>query len=338
VLESAAPYEARDLACGGPFEHPYKIISWHYVNSSYGIPSVSAIKQAIYDHGPVAAAVCVGPAFQTYARGVFQTNESSHCNGGVNHAIVLVGWDEDEQTWILRNSWGPGWGEGGYMRIRYGTSNVGYAANYVIYPAAPPLILSNRIYLPTVMQNNSTTLADGRLVNGDLEHGNDGSWTEYSSNDWTLVLQSSSLPEPTSPHGGNWAAWLGGDNDETAILSQQVTVPSNATTLDYWYWSASEDLCGYDYARIQIGSSTLKTHDLCESSNTGGWTHQQVSVGNWRGQTVELRFFVETDWLFNSNFFLDDISFSAVGASTDKSVPPDSPESPAIHPTTQKSP
>jgi uncharacterized repeat protein (TIGR02543 family) len=33
----------------------------------------------------------------------------------------------------LRNSWGPGWGESGYMRIGYGVSSVGYDANYVVY-------------------------------------------------------------------------------------------------------------------------------------------------------------------------------------------------------------
>jgi hypothetical protein len=51
----------------------------------------------------------------------------------VNHAVVLTGWDDSTQSWVLRNSWGSGWGESGYMRIRWGISNVGYAANYVVY-------------------------------------------------------------------------------------------------------------------------------------------------------------------------------------------------------------
>ena len=64
-------------------------------------------------------------------------------------AVVLVGWDEPEQAWILRNSWGTDWGEDGYMRIRYGTSMVGFAANYIIYQ---PFVASNWTYLPVVMR------------------------------------------------------------------------------------------------------------------------------------------------------------------------------------------
>ena len=54
----------------------------------------------------------------------------------VNHAALLVGWDDEEGdsgVWFLRNSWRPQWGDGGYMHIPYGLSNVGFGANYVTY-------------------------------------------------------------------------------------------------------------------------------------------------------------------------------------------------------------
>jgi len=139
VLEAGFPYVAWDAPCGGSYSHPYKIDSWAYIGSEWGVPSVQAIKQAIYDYGPVSAAVCVGSAFQAYPGGVFETNET--CSPyAVNHAVVLVGWDDNQGTngaWILKNSWGTGWGEGGYMHIGYGTSLVGYSATYVIYTRAP---------------------------------------------------------------------------------------------------------------------------------------------------------------------------------------------------------
>jgi len=223
VQESQFGYQALEVTCSGPYDHPYRITSWAYVKGEDGIPSVAEIKQAIYTHGPVAAAICVGTAFQYYNGGVFQTNET--CDYEVDHAVVLVGWDDSDRVWILRNSWGTTWGESGYMRIRYGTSKVGFAANYIVYT---PLVASDWVYLPLVMRSSGTTCT---LFNDGFESGRAGSWDEYSSNGWPLILNTSALP--TSPHGGNWAAWLGGDDNETALLSQQVTIPSNGTTLHY---------------------------------------------------------------------------------------------------------
>ncbi|HHZ20789.1 MAG TPA: hypothetical protein GX391_09830 [Firmicutes bacterium] len=129
VLESCFPYQARDVACKSSCAHPYKIDSWGYVGSANGVPSVDAIKTAIYQYGPVAVAVAADSYFQSYTGGVFNRNSSSQ----VNHAVVLVGWDDSQQCWILRNSWGSGWGESGYMRIKYGVNQVGYGATYVVY-------------------------------------------------------------------------------------------------------------------------------------------------------------------------------------------------------------
>lgn len=142
VLESNFPYTADDGACNPPHSHPYDLQSWAYISSQSNVPSVQAIKQAITDHGVVAAAVCVGPKFQAYTGGIFNANEASSCGGSVNHAIALVGWTDDlgpdSGYWIMKNSWGAGWGESGYMRIRYGMSNIGYAANYVQLQNTPP--------------------------------------------------------------------------------------------------------------------------------------------------------------------------------------------------------
>jgi C1A family cysteine protease len=132
VLESDFPYTAKDDACGGPYSHPYKITNWAYVGNDHSVPSADAIKQAIYNYGPVAVSICAGPLLNNYTGGVFNTDESkSICNGGVNHAVTLVGWNDIERSWIAKNSWGTGWGENGYVRIVWGTSNVGYAATFV---------------------------------------------------------------------------------------------------------------------------------------------------------------------------------------------------------------
>lgn len=134
VLEQEFPYTATDEPCNGPYHHPYHIDSWHYIGYSLGVPSVDAIKNAIYTYGPVSAGVAVNDAFGGYDGGVFNNNTSAP----INHAITLVGWDDTLGTngvWILKNSWDTGWGMDGYMYIEYGCCKVGYGACYVVYPA-----------------------------------------------------------------------------------------------------------------------------------------------------------------------------------------------------------
>ena len=132
VLESTFPYVAQDAACNCPYARAYTIDNWAYIGTSDAIPATNAMKQAIYDYGPVSVALYVDDAFQGYTGGVF----NACADGEVNHAVVLVGWDDTQGpggVWILRNSWGTGWGEAGYMRIAYGCARVGYGACYVEY-------------------------------------------------------------------------------------------------------------------------------------------------------------------------------------------------------------
>jgi len=135
VYEADFPYTATDAACNGSYTHHETIADWVYIGNDSSVPSTDAIKQAILDHGPVSAAVCVNSAFQRYTGGVF--TGSWFCFT-INHAIVLTGWDDSKGAWRLRNSWGPDWGEDGYMWIAYGAQYVGYSANYVVYNGSTP--------------------------------------------------------------------------------------------------------------------------------------------------------------------------------------------------------
>jgi hypothetical protein len=127
VYESCRPYTGTDAACQCQCSHPYKLSNWYYVSGSNSVPSSADIKAAIYNYGPVACAVYVDSYFQYYSGGIFNGTASGQCN----HAVILVGWDDAGGYWIMKNSWGTGWGESGYMRIAYGSQQIGYAANYV---------------------------------------------------------------------------------------------------------------------------------------------------------------------------------------------------------------
>lgn len=145
--------------------------------------------------------------------------------------------------------------------------------------------------------------------NGTFEAGRDGNWIESSTGGWDLVTQS--FPGTVTPHGGTWAVWLGGADDETSNLKQTGIALSGVRYLHFWYWLASEDICGYDYAKVFVNGTQKTSFDLCSSNNTSGWVQGTLDLNSYAGTTISLEFRVITDGSGNSNFFIDDVSISA---------------------------
>jgi C1A family cysteine protease len=130
AMESCFPYVASEVPCQ-PCPTPYQIQSWSFVTEDNVVPDTALIKQAIYTYGAVSAGVYVTSFFQWYTGGVF--NKCKRNPRWTNHAIILCGWDDAKGAWLLKNSWGPNWGENGFMWIAYGCNLVGEGANYFIY-------------------------------------------------------------------------------------------------------------------------------------------------------------------------------------------------------------
>lgn len=138
--EAAVPFTGNDgLSCPVNVATPYRVSAWGFVNAAswQTPPTVTAMKQALCTHGPLATALFVSPQFQAYTGGgtFDQTDQTFNW---INHGVVIVGWDDDRQAWIIKNSWGTGWGgtaghgtERGYMWIRYGSNNIGVATAWV---------------------------------------------------------------------------------------------------------------------------------------------------------------------------------------------------------------
>lgn len=129
VSETEMPYSASNSSCPNPSPRPFRAVNWDFVTQKWTQPSVADIKRAIAEHGPVSVAIQATPSFQAYTSGVFE--ETGISAGTINHAVVLVGWDDSKGAWLLRNSWGTFWGDNGYMWIKYRSNNVGYAAAWM---------------------------------------------------------------------------------------------------------------------------------------------------------------------------------------------------------------
>jgi C1A family cysteine protease len=116
--------------------HPNLIADYGYVGPTRGVPPVQDIKSALLAHGPLSVALAVDDAWENYTGGIFAGSPGLTDND-INHAIKLVGWQDDATlpaggSWIVQNNWGTGWGEAGYMRCQYGANLVGFAAMFAI--------------------------------------------------------------------------------------------------------------------------------------------------------------------------------------------------------------
>ena len=83
--ESDYPYQAVKGTCNSSVQRPYKALSWGYVGSAL-IPSITEIKNALCQYGPLAIAVQVTPQFQAYTGGVYNAC-ANFWQGSTNYAV-----------------------------------------------------------------------------------------------------------------------------------------------------------------------------------------------------------------------------------------------------------
>ncbi len=201
VTESCQPYRSCDpttstcscpanrCATGTVADNTYRshyqpiAIAWQnadqYIVDAYG--TANNIKRAIIEHGPVTAFIIVYSDLNYYTGGVYAKTAAATYVGV--HAITVVGWGHDNGTnldyWIIKNSWGNAWGEGGYFRYlmkgsvpgstvdaysaylqtngRYASTDQGIEGMGGLYVAAeiPAMVYSENLTIPAA-QSGST--------------------------------------------------------------------------------------------------------------------------------------------------------------------------------------
>jgi len=118
VLETSYPYKGSTGTCdNSKTAQPVAGITG-YVTVQPN--NYTALASAVAQIGPMAITVAAGGmGWQLYHSGVYGGGIFG-CGYTLDHGVGLVGYGEDKgkMYWLVRNSWGAGWGEKGYMRIQ----------------------------------------------------------------------------------------------------------------------------------------------------------------------------------------------------------------------------
>jgi hypothetical protein len=154
-----------------------KISEWGWISHD-----LTTMKQALIEHGPLVICIHYWSDFYYYHGGVYK-NHTGRPVGG--HVVAIVGYDDSQSCWIVKNSDGTKWGEDGYFRMAYDADMISEwygAGTGVMYldgvygnlrPNVPKIYLEKPVYfhtylfgigLPTLLRGLSLQKAAARII------------------------------------------------------------------------------------------------------------------------------------------------------------------------------
>jgi len=290
-LETCDPYNTSTInteACRG-CDTSYKATGFRTVCET-AAGNEAAIKDAIYNFGPVEAAFY-------YSGGTVYSGYIIHNPGSGswrNHLICIVGWDDSFSyggttgAWIIKNSWGTSAGQDGYYYMTYGSSNLGDVGYFASVSAVDP---NETIYYydeagmvndwgypgssSAWMASVFTATQAGRLNAADF-------WTTSNNAQYVIYVYNGQFGSVLATQTGTCAEQGYYSIPLTTAVNlnagQQFTVAVKMTTPGHNYPLPIEQVSYYCSPIIQTGVSFAKRNDGDAWTDLGSTQHYNVCL------------------------------------------------------------
>jgi hypothetical protein len=247
VLENCEPYVAMDPPAAPCTQDDFlkygTITDYNYISNN-----VDQIKAAL-QYGPVCTAIDAGPAFENYASGCYDVPGS-----GTNHLVLIVGYDDrscdGNGAWLIKNSWGPGFGVGGYITVQYGAGSVGTSVTQLVYAVPPVSVAIDPEFGQTTLYADqpvdvSWTTAGDPVGSVDIWLGIDGDCHDI-------------LVEENVPNDGSYSWMVPNLGTNFASL---VIFPSSGTEAGYDYTESPLTIIGHKTRYVSPAGSNTPPYD-----------------------------------------------------------------------------
>jgi hypothetical protein len=186
TTEACQPYRGNDTApCNEDCDRTYAISGYQRILPvQYPEPTptpaemIEILKNHLALYGPLWTSMMVYDEFYDYRSGIYAiTDTPGILTGG--HAILLIGYDDTQSAFIVKNSWGTGWGEAGFFRIAYGEVESAVEFGAYTYVYGDPVDLAQEP--PTAEAGGDQTVDEGAEVtlDGTASSDPDGEITGY---------------------------------------------------------------------------------------------------------------------------------------------------------------
>ena len=98
------------------------VVEWYVLGENF--ENMDLIKTKVMEEGVMAICMCYSSSFMN---GEYEHYQPATSTQDPNHSVSVIGWDDNrvvqeapgDGAWLVKNSWGSGWGNNGYFWISY---------------------------------------------------------------------------------------------------------------------------------------------------------------------------------------------------------------------------